>query len=192
MREDARGLRRVGAAFAARAQMSDQPLDRGILSDEEPAPPPGDQVDMGVALHNGGRLASSDAKRRQAVKSGVGEPVRDPRIDAIPGRHQHRQESPAKSPRELAAAFFQLGDDVFDRPMVTQLPVALARWRVIAMRVAVLEDRRSRGVLHPIDETVFDERGDDGERDRNSRSRRNFEESPERRRITTRVVVAAP
>jgi hypothetical protein len=114
-----RGLRRVGAAFAARAQVRDQPLDRRILANEEPAPPPGNQVDVGVALHNGGRFAGSLAKRRQAFKSGVGKPGDDPRIDAIPWRHQHRQESLAESPRELASPSFQLGDDVFDRPMTT-------------------------------------------------------------------------
>jgi len=65
--------------------------------------------------------------------------------------------------------------------MRTQLPVALARRRVIPVRVTVLEDRRCRGRLHAIDETLFGQRRDDGECDRNVRFRRDFQEPPERR-----------
>ena len=64
MRKNPRGLRRVGVAFAARAEMRNQALDRRFPADEEPPSPPGDQVDVRIALHKGRRDAGTHAERR--------------------------------------------------------------------------------------------------------------------------------
>jgi hypothetical protein len=60
------------------------------------------------------------------------------------------------------------------------------------MRVPVLEDRHLRGFLDRIDEALVDERRNDGQRHRNLGVRSDFEETPERGRVATGVVIAAP
>ena len=136
-------------AFAARPKVRDEAIDRRIGADEQPPAPPRDDIDVRIALH---KLAPARRQSRgpnvdNPRKPATGSRVDDARVDPVPRRNEHRHEACAESSRELGSARLQFGDDRFDRPMRTELPVALTGRRVIAMRVSVLEDRRSRCAL---------------------------------------------
>ena len=95
------------------------------------------------------------------------------RIDAVPRRNEHRRRSAGRSvararfcPAPARRSTWSTGR------CAPELPVARTGRRVVAMRVAVLDDRRHRRFATTSTRLGFDERRNDGERDGNVRVRR--------------------
>src|SRR5690349_19302310 len=143
MGEDARRLVGIDLTRAPRAQMLDYALDASLRAREYASAPPGNRIDVRVDLRDALRRRSRaraeagqprEARRRQHRDEVVG--------DAVPRRHQNGVEAVAERGREALASARELGDARGQRPVATELGSALARSRVIHVRVAVLDDRR--------------------------------------------------
>ena len=194
VRQYARRLEGVDGAFPARPKVCDEALDRRVGADERPSAPPGDQVDVRIALHKHGRRLGCRPRteRRQSLKTGGAKPVHEVGGDPVPRRNEHGHEAWAESLLELRPADLQFGDDCFDRPMITELPIALTRWGVVAMRVSVLQDGHGGRLLQAFDQALLEQRRDRGQRDGNICVHGNLEERVKRGRIAAGIVVAPP
>lgn len=192
--EDAGGFRQIDRTFAPCLEVRDQALDRRSHADEDAVPPPRNQVHVRIALHKGRTRCCRrpDAECRQPMESGVGKARDHVSIDAVPRRNEHGFETPIESLRELRPSPPQFIDDLVDRPVGAELPVALSRRRMVPMRIPVLQDRRFRKERQAVNETAFGERRDNGQGHGHRRYLRDLEQSLQRRRIAAGIVVAAP
>ena len=105
MGEYSRRFRGVAYAGAPRLEMQDQPIDGGVDTDESAVAPPGDQIDVRIALHQAGTRMHPCARPEggQAGKSRFGQSGDHQRVDAIPGRHQHGAATRAETRSQAGA-----------------------------------------------------------------------------------------
>ena len=131
--------------FAPRLQMRDETLDRRSDADERAATSPCDQVDVRIALHKTGEGfdVSRGSERRQPCESGFGQAC-----DHSGSMRFHGGTSTAtkRRPNRCASALLpssQLSDDLAHSAGARRAPSCARRRRVVAMRISVLDDRRS-------------------------------------------------
>ena len=98
--------------FAARLQVRDETLDRGVGPDEGAATPPRDQVDVRIALHKTWRgcAVARAPNVDSAAKPGFRQSLDDLGSMRFHGGTSTGSEALAEVLRELVAPFAQLGD----------------------------------------------------------------------------------